>query len=275
MKNSMIVLTSVVMMLGAGGVSAAVTYQNAVFDWAKTPDNTTPQNAADWFGANWDVSISSLSAAHAEFAAVKYGEDEWQNKIDWRTGDMNTSIIRTAKGRTIMTQLDESTPRPYSRINLIQGAKGCLYDYPLRVALSNRPGGDGNGRSDGEYKWMDDKRLEELKREHMHPLHKEAGEVAKKIGGHGGVDFLMDIRWVYCLQNGLPLDIDVYRSGIVEFDCAVFRRVGSAGREPVEIPDFTRGAWKTAKPVEIGSVNLEKMGFDRANAIRDSVRQEV
>ena len=221
------------------------------------------------------VSLSSLSAAHPEFARATYGADEWQNKIDWRTGDMNTSIIRTAKGRTIMMQLDMSTPRPYSRINLIQGSKGCLYDFPLRLSLSKRSGGDGHDWKTGEYEWLDEKRLAEIKREYKHPLHKAAGEVAEKVGGHGGMDFLMDIRWVYCLQNGLPLDMDVYDlaswSSIVPCSAESDRR----GGEPVEIPDFTRGRWRTAKPVEIGSVDLDKMGYDRSKAKRDESRQEV
>lgn len=221
------------------------------------------------------VSISSLSAAHPEFARATYGPDAWQNKVDWRTGDMNTSIIRTARGRTIMLQLDMSTPRPYSRINLVQGSKGCFYDYPLRLSLSKRSGGDGHDWKTGEYDWLDADQLTEIRRRYRHPLHTAAGEVAEKVGGHGGMDFLMDIRWVYCLQNGLPLDMDVYDlaswSSIVPCSADSDRR----GGEPVEIPDFTRGGWRTAKPVEIGSVDLDKMGYDRNNARRDETRQDV
>ena len=42
------------------------------------------------------------------------------------------------------------------------------------------------------------------------PIHKELEETAKKVGGHGGMDYIMDYRLVYCLRNGLPLDMDVY-----------------------------------------------------------------
>jgi len=221
------------------------------------------------------VSISSLSAAHTEYAREAYGANEWQNKIDWRTGDMNTSIIRTARGRTIMMQVDMSTPRPYSRINLVQGTKGCFCDYPLRLSLCKRGGGDGHDWKTGEYEWLGKERLAEIKREYGHPLQKAAGAVAKKVGGHGGMDFLMDLRWVYCLQNGLPLDMDVYDlaswSSIVPCSAESDRR----GGEPVELPDFTRGGWRTAKPVEIGSVDLNKMGYDAGGEGRDESRQEV
>ncbi len=198
------------------------------------------------------VSLSSLGAAHAEFAAATYKPEDWQNRIQWRTGDMNTSIIKTARGRTIMMQLDTSTPRPYSRINLIQGTKGCFYDYPPRLALAKTPGAHAGWLSDADWK--------KAREEHRHPLWKAVGEIAKKVGGHGGMDFIMDLRWAYCLQNGLPLDMDVYDlaswSAIVPCSAASDRR----GGVPVEIPDFTRGAWKTAKPRLIGSVDLAKMG---------------
>jgi len=199
------------------------------------------------------ASFSTLAAGHQEFAAATFGADEWQNKLKWRTGDMNTSIIKTAKGRTIMMQVDQTTPRPYSRINLIQGTKGCFYGYPSRLALSKTPGGEAGWLADADFK----KAMEE----HRHPLWKSVGAIAKKVGGHGGMDFIMDLRWAYCLQNGLPLDMDVYDlaswSSIVPCSAESDRK----GGEPVELPDFTRGGWKTAKPVSIGDVDLKTMGL--------------
>ncbi len=199
------------------------------------------------------VSLSSLSAAHGEVAAATYKPDEWQNRRQWLTGDMNTSIIKTAKGRTIMMQLDMSTPRPNSRINLIQGTKGCFGDYPPRLALAKTPGYHAD--------WLSDADFEKIRQEHKHPLWKSVGEIAKKVGGHGGMDFIMDLRWAYCLQNGLPLDMDVYDlaswSAIIPCSAESDRK----GGEPVEIPDFTCGGWRTAKPVSIGDVDLAKMGL--------------
>ena len=209
------------------------------------------------------VSISSRPAAHAEFAAAKYGPNDWQNRTKWLTGDMNTSIIRTAMGRTIMMQLDMSTPRPYTRHNLIQGSKGCFSDYPPKLTLADVPGGEA-------HEWMSeslrgtagDAGWKTAYAKYRHPLWKRAADLAKKVGGHGGMDFFMDLRWVYCLQNGLPLDMDVYDlaawSAVVPTSAESDRR----GGVQVSIPDFTRGAWRTAKPVPIGDVDLERMGFD-------------
>ena len=199
------------------------------------------------------VSLSSLAAAHSEYAAAKFPPDSWQRRTRWLTGDMNTSIIRTARGRTIMMQYSIDSPRPYSRINLIQGTKGCFCDYPPRLALADVPG--------GEAEWMDDAAFAKAREEHMHPLWKTAGELAARDGGHGGMDFVMDLRWVWCMRNGLPLDMDVYDlaswSSVVPCSAESDRR----GGEPVELPDFTRGAWKTAEPTSIGDVDLAKLGL--------------
>ena len=132
----------------------------------------------------------------------------------------------------------------------MQGSRGCFlgYGWPARLAVAKKPGGE-IGKE-----WMSQKKFDEYAERFRHPLWKSVGEIAKKVGGHGGMDFIMDLRWAYCMQNGLPLDMDVYDlaswSSIVE--CS--RKSDLAGGAPVELPDFTRGAWKTAKPREIGDV---------------------
>ena len=84
------------------------------------------------------------------------------------------------------------------------------------------------------------------------------------------MDFLMDLRWSYCLQNGLPLDMDVY-------DLASWCSLGeltevsarNRGRS-VDVPDFTRGGWKTAKPLGIVDVDLAKLGLDASSVGKDN-----
>ena len=224
------------------------------------------------------VSVSSREAAHSEFAAATYKPDDWQNKILWRTGDMNTSIIKTAVGRTIMLQYDLSTPRPYSRINLVQGSKGFFRSFPgnaPQAALAKKPGGDAMGWKDEEYALYEGDTFKELREKYKHPLWKRVGEAAHVAGGHGGMDFVMDLRWIYCLQNGLPLDMDVYDlaswSAIVP--CSAESDV--SGGVPVKITDFTRGAWKSAKPNVIGDIDLEKMGFDLKSVKADDKQLSV
>ncbi|MDD2461679.1 MAG: acetylgalactosaminidase, partial [Kiritimatiellae bacterium] len=151
--------------------------------------------------------------------------------------------IRTYRGRTILVQHDTTSPRPYSRINLISGTRGVLADYPLRVALAP-----------DTHAWMKESELEALKAKYVHPLWDKNGEAAKKAGGHGGMDFLMDLRLCHCLQHGLPLDIDVYDSALWSSVVELSERSVERDGKPVKVPDFTRGAWKIAEPLGIVTV---------------------
>ena len=172
----------------------------------------------------------------------------------WAQGDMSTAIIKTVKGRTIMVQHDTTSPRPYSRINLISGTKGILKDYPLQVALEPNAHG-----------WLGGAQMNELRAKYRHPLWRESGEIAKKMGGHGGMDFLMDLRLCYCLQNGLPLDINVYESCQWSVLAELTETSAKNDGAPVEVPDFTRGAWQELKPLGIETVKLD-LDADKAKA---------
>ncbi len=189
------------------------------------------------------TSMSSASLTRNRAVAEKYGKDSPQAKDAYKMGDINTSLIRTRCGRTIMVQFDTTNPRPYSRLNLISGSKGIFGDYPLRVALEP-----------DVHDWMDAKQLEELQARYVHPLWDKNGEIAKKMGGHGGMDFLMDLRFCHCLRNGLPLDIDVYDTALWSSVVELSERSVLSGGSAVEVPDFTRGGWKTVSPLGIVSL---------------------
>jgi hypothetical protein len=189
------------------------------------------------------VSIESGEFGLTSYIREKFGPDDPRGKVAYAAGDMNTTIVRTERGRTIMIQYARHLPRPYSRLNLISGTKGTLASYPLRVALAPKA-----------HEWMPEKDLADLKAAHTHPLWNRIGELARVNGGHGGMDYIMEYRLVHCLLNGLPLDQDVYDgaawSSLVELTERSVRRNGGS----VEIPDFTRGAWTTAKPLGIVEV---------------------
>jgi hypothetical protein len=78
---------------------------------------------------------------------------------------------------------------------------------------------------------------------YKHPVTAHTEAMAAKVGGHGGMDYIMDYRLVYCLQNGLPLDMDVY--DLAEWCCPIELSALSIkhGSLPVAVPDFTRGGW--------------------------------
>jgi len=130
------------------------------------------------------VSMSSDQFGMSAYAKEKFGEESDYAKRDYKKGDINTTLIKTAKGKTIMIQHDVTSPRPYSRIHMISGTKGFAQKWPRRgVALE----------PDG-HRYLSDENLEKLLKEYEHPIIKEVGEKAKVVGGHGGMDFTRD-KW--------------------------------------------------------------------------------
>ena len=173
-------------------------------------------------------------------------------------GDVNITFMRTVNGKLLTLQHDVAMPRPYDRVNLVSGTKGIMRgisEKEFKIGFEKKLG------DDGAELWFPPEKAEEIRTAYRHPLWKTAGELAKKVGGHGGMDFMMDVRWAFCLQNGLPLDTDVYDlatwSSLVEL---TDRSVRNRSR-PVDFPDFTRGAWETGKPFTVDGINLAKMGL--------------
>jgi hypothetical protein len=186
------------------------------------------------------TSTSSPSLGLQEYSRSEHvkPENPWHDS-SFKCGDMNTTIIKTALGRTIMVQHDTSNPHPYDRINLIKGTKGMFRGYPERIYIEGRTkGGEKFETLDG-YK------------EFTHPLWKRLESEALKNGGHGGMDFVLNWRLIYCLRNGLPLDIDVYDTAAWSAVSALSEKSVANRSTSVDFPDFTRGGWKTTKPLEI------------------------
>lgn len=216
------------------------------------------------------TSTSSPAMGRAQYAKENFPADHGRNQMKFTAGDMNTSVIKTVKGRTIVVQHDTTSPRPYSRHNLIQGTNGTFAGFPNRIAIEDEPN-DISAIYDKEHQqavakwkaagskgykpyrasfhsWDDD--MSKWYDKYDHPLWKRLGDSAKGAG-HGGMDFIMAYRIIYCLRNGQPLDQDVY-------DGAAWSSIFPLSMDSVAdrsnsktIPDFTRGAWKTGTPLPI------------------------
>lgn len=187
------------------------------------------------------VSMSSDDFMMAEIARQEAAKDPfYQPYVDKKyRGNMNSTLIRTDKGKTILVQHDVTTPRPYSRIHLISGTKGMARKYPApeRIAFG--------------HDWVKSDQLKELYAKYTPPVIKHVGDIAKKIGGHGGMDFVMDWRLIDCLRNGLPLDQDVYDGALWSSVFPLSERSVAKKSRTVDVPDFTRGAWKNNQPVNL------------------------
>ncbi len=154
-------------------------------------------------------------------------------------GNMNTTLVRTHKGKSIMIQHDVSTIRPYSRIHLLSGSKGAAQKWPgpEKIAFG--------------HSWIKKEQLDDLYKKYSPAIVNHIGAIAKDVGGHGGMDFIMDWRLVDCLRNGLPLDQDVYDAAAWSCVLPLSERSVSRRSRTVDVPDFTRNAWQTNKPVDL------------------------
>ena len=188
------------------------------------------------------VSMQTNAFRGQKIADARYGEGAYE----YANGDNTCTIIRTRKGKTILVEHVVTTPRPYNRMYQLCGTEGFANKYPNEgLALgSHSVEGIDSQNLDAEY-YMPAAQRDSVMRLYQHPITSEDGfvERAKKVGGHGGMDYIMDYRLIYCLHHGLPLDQDVYDaaewSSLVELTEVSIKH----GSMPVVMPDFTRGEW--------------------------------
>lgn len=186
------------------------------------------------------VSMSSLQASLTETSLTVENDNEFYNRDDFAHGDMNNSLIKTAQGRTILLQHDVVTPRPYSRINMLAGTQAFHVGYPSRMSMH------GKG-----HEWLSEEDYKAMYDQYRHPIWDQLKEAIAKNGGHGGMDFVMMYRLIDCLNQGMPLDMDVYDGvdwSVITPLSAVSVELGSV---PVKFPDFTRGKWKGKRQLGI------------------------
>ena len=172
-----------------------------------------------------------------------------------KNGEMTQTLIKTALGKTIYIEHNVTSYRPYDRMYQVIGTDGFANKYPIE-GYALRPTEQNlkavpNHEDLKSHDFVSEATKTELMNKYQHPIQKEIAEKAKQVGGHGGMDFIMDYRLIYCLRNGLPLDMDVY-------DLAEWSTMGELTRlslehqsAPVAMPDFTRGAWKRIKGLQL------------------------
>jgi hypothetical protein len=197
---------------------------------------------AQWMNINrgdrfdYLVSISSKAIGLKKYAANKYGVNSPQVNRNFTQGDINTTIIRTVKGQTITLNYDLNLPRPYDLMFRCQGTDGLYMHNMQKIYIE--------GKSEG---WED---LDKYREKYEHPLWKALGPVAKNYG-HGGGDYIQFHRFFEALRTGDAPDMDVYDAAAWSAICELTERSVSNRGASVDIPDFTRGKWKTNNPLGI------------------------
>ncbi|MBW3469681.1 Gfo/Idh/MocA family protein [Arthrospiribacter ruber] len=186
------------------------------------------------------TSLSSADFHMAEKARELAEEDNFFGSFAEKLygGNMNTTIIKTKKGRSMMIQHDVTSPRPYSRLHAISGTKAFAQKYPVQKISK-------------EHSWLKEDEVKAIEEKYTPEIVLKVGELAKQIGGHGGMDFMMDWRLIDCLRNGLPLDQDVYDAALWSAISPLSEWSVAHRSNSIDVPDFTGGSWKKNKPVEI------------------------
>ena len=184
------------------------------------------------------VSMSGPSRGLQAWAAEHTPADSPKRREQYVLGDVNVSMIKTVRGRTIVVEHCTNLPRPYSRIHMVQGTKGLFQGYPNRVYV------EGSGKED---EWQE---ATEVAKQFEHPLWKDLAERASGAG-HGGMDYIEDYRLIKCLQEGRPTDMNVYDAAALSAVVELSTRSNAHKSAPLDVPDFTRGKWKTNPPLDI------------------------
>ena len=194
------------------------------------------------------VSMDTKSVVGLEVAKEKMGVDTFAN------GDQTSTLVKTRNGKTVLIQHNVYTPRPYDRMYQLVGTKGFADKYP-NSAFAFEPDQIADAAAEydnlSSHSYVPREVRDSLMAKYKHPIAKEIEEKAREVGGHGGMDFIMDYRLVWCLRNGKPLDMDVYDAA--EWSCLGELTAASIanGSKPVKIPDFTRGRWNKVNGLKL------------------------
>ena len=198
---------------------------------------------------------------------------------DFRNGDHTTTLMRTANGKVIELQHDVMNPQPYSRLYQLTGTKGFANKYPVEgyavdASQLKQSGHQPQVDNLSSHSFMPDAEKQALEQQYEHPILAKFGKLAKEVGGHGGMDFIMCARLIYCLQNGLPLDMDVY--DLAEW-CSI-AELGAISMDnnsaSVTFPDFTRGHWNDEKHYRHAYATAEEEAATEAYAAKVTAAQK-
>jgi hypothetical protein len=193
-------------------------------------------NRGDVF--DYMVSMSSPSRGLTLYAEDKFGPNSPEAKQHYSLGDVNSSLIKTRNGCSIIVKHDCNLPRPYSRINLVQGTEGIFYGYANRMYIEH---------TSPHHQWED---IDDYFSQYEHPLWKKLAYRGEGRG-HGGMDYIEDYRLVQAMRLGIPTDMNVYDAAAWSVVTELSERSVANKSKPVDFPDFTRGAWKTTPPVDL------------------------
>ena len=183
------------------------------------------------------TSTATQSRGLHEYIVKNGGEDHPNAKINFKLGDVVTTVIKCANGQTIMLSHDTNSPRPYSLNFRVQGTKGIWMKDNKSIYIE--------GRSPESHRWEKD---EPYLKEYDHPLWKRFEQQAAG-SGHGGMDFFIVRAFVEALKDDQSPVIDVYDAVSMSVIVPLSEKSIKSNSASIQIPDFTRGKWKNNMPI--------------------------
>ena len=220
------------------------------------------------------VAMDTKSVHGKEYVEKKTGKP----CKEYRNGDHTTTLMRTADGKVVEIQHNVMTPQPYNRLFKLTGTKGYATKYPSEAIALDKSQLSASGVKPevdnlSSHGFLPQAEYNALMAKYESPIIRKYGEIGRQMG-HGGMDYMMDARMVYCLQNGLPLDMDVY--DLAEWCCLA--ELGSLSMDhncaAVAFPDFTRGEWNKIKGYRHAYANPQDEAVQEAVAAQITKTQK-
>ena len=220
------------------------------------------------------VAMDTKSVHGKEYVEKKTGKP----CKEYRNGDHTTTLMRTADGKVVEIQHNVMTPQPYNRLFKLTGTKGYATKYPSEAIALDKSQLSASGVKPevdnlSSHGFLPQAEYNALMAKYESPIIRKYGEIGRQMG-HGGMDYMMDARMVYCLQNGLPLDMDVY--DLAEWCCLA--ELGSLSMDhncaAVAFPDFTRGEWNKIKGYRHAYANPQDEAAQEAVAAQITKKQK-
>ena len=189
------------------------------------------------------TSMASKQAGLTDYIEKTGGKDHPNAKVKFKQGDIVQTILKCENGETILLTHDTSLQRPYNLGFRVQGTNGIWQDIGA--------GGFNQGflyfenEMEKNHKWTNSEAYLKL---YDHPLWKKYENQAEGAG-HGGMDFFLIHDFIECIKHNREFPFDVY-------DLATWYAVTPLSEKSIEengssqeMPDFTRGKYKTRKPI--------------------------
>jgi hypothetical protein len=183
------------------------------------------------------TSIASKSRGLHDYIVKNGGKDHPNAKVNFKLGDVVTTLIKCENGETIMISHDTNLPRPYSLNFRVQGTEGIWMDDNKSIYL--------DGVTKTHDRWEPFKEYQE---KYDHPLWKTHAQSAENAG-HGGIDYFVLRAFIESIKRKVAPPIDVYDAAVWSAISPLSEQSIAKGSAPIEIPDFTRGKWKTNKRI--------------------------